>query len=216
MEEVDKLYSYIIKHDTGFAPNPFFGFCTLACCKPSIRRVIGRSFDPSRSIWVVGISPKSRENRLIYAMRVTEVLTFERYYRDKRFALKRPQFRSGVVCKCGDNIYKPLKNGSYFQLRSTHSHRDGSEDAAKKLTDVGKGRYVLISSHFWYFGRDALILPTDLRYIASVGRGHRSKFERPLLKVFGEFISRQNMGVRAPPTNWPDDDISWVTAVSQR
>jgi hypothetical protein len=216
VEEVDRLYSYIIKHDTGFAPNPFFGFCTLACCKPSIRRIIGRSFDPSRSIWVAGISPKSRDNRLVYAARVTEVLTFERYYRDKRFKLKRPQYRSGVVRKCGDNIYKPLKNGSYLQLRSTHSHRDGSENVMNKLKDVENGRYVLISSHFWYFGRDAIMLPTDLRYIASVGRGHRSKFERSLLKAFGEFISRQNKGVHAPPTNWPYDDISWATAVSQR
>ncbi len=86
----------------------------------------------------------------------------------------------------------------------------------KKLKDVENGRYVLISSHFWYFGRDAIMLPTDLRHIASVGRGHRSKFERPLLNVFGEFISRQNKGVHAPPTIWPDDDISWTTAASKR
>ena len=32
------LYSYTVAADTGFAPNPFHGFCTLACCKPGIRR----------------------------------------------------------------------------------------------------------------------------------------------------------------------------------
>lgn len=32
------VYSYIVTHDTGFAPNPFHGVLTLACCKPAIRR----------------------------------------------------------------------------------------------------------------------------------------------------------------------------------
>jgi len=32
-----RLYLYVIEHDKGFAPNPFFGACTLAACKPQIR-----------------------------------------------------------------------------------------------------------------------------------------------------------------------------------
>ena len=33
-----KIYSYIVKRDYGFAPNPFYGYCTLATCKPVIRK----------------------------------------------------------------------------------------------------------------------------------------------------------------------------------
>ena len=33
-----KLYSYIVAVDSGFAPNPFHGFCTIATCKPRIRK----------------------------------------------------------------------------------------------------------------------------------------------------------------------------------
>ena len=33
-----KLYSYIVARDFGFAPNPFYGFCTLATCKPKIAK----------------------------------------------------------------------------------------------------------------------------------------------------------------------------------
>ena len=33
-----KLMAYIVRHDSGFSPNPFGGVCTLACCKPAIRR----------------------------------------------------------------------------------------------------------------------------------------------------------------------------------
>ena len=36
MEEI-RLFSYKMTHDTGFAPNPFGGFMTLATCKPKIR-----------------------------------------------------------------------------------------------------------------------------------------------------------------------------------
>lgn len=32
------IYVYTMTSDTGFAPKPFGGLCTLACCKPQIRR----------------------------------------------------------------------------------------------------------------------------------------------------------------------------------
>jgi hypothetical protein len=32
-----RLFAYKMTHDTGFAPNPFHGACTLATCKPQIR-----------------------------------------------------------------------------------------------------------------------------------------------------------------------------------
>ena len=31
------VFVYVVARDFGFAPNPFHGFCTLACCKPKIR-----------------------------------------------------------------------------------------------------------------------------------------------------------------------------------
>ena len=34
-----KFYSYVIPRDYGFAPNPYFGYCTLADCKPGIRKM---------------------------------------------------------------------------------------------------------------------------------------------------------------------------------
>ena len=32
------VYEYVMTSDSGFAPNPFHGTCTLACCKPRIRK----------------------------------------------------------------------------------------------------------------------------------------------------------------------------------
>ena len=38
-----RLFSYVVRYDYGFAPNPFEGCCTIATCKPQIRRAaLGR------------------------------------------------------------------------------------------------------------------------------------------------------------------------------
>jgi len=101
-----KLYSYIVNHDTGFSPNPFWGYCTLADCKPTIRRTA------EVGDWIVGLSPKATGNRVIFAMEVEEIIKFEQYYRDKRFTYKIPDYTKGeVIYKTGDNIYKPLGIG---------------------------------------------------------------------------------------------------------
>lgn len=49
-----RLYSYVVKHDTGFAPNPFFGYCTVACCKSEIR------LKAEKGHWIVGLTPKAK------------------------------------------------------------------------------------------------------------------------------------------------------------
>lgn len=48
-----RVFTYVLDHDTGFAPNPFHGWCTLAGCKPVIRRT-ARIDD-----WIVGMTPRT-------------------------------------------------------------------------------------------------------------------------------------------------------------
>ncbi len=43
-----KIYSYVVRYDSGFAPNPFGDYCSLATCKPRIRKSI------HKDDWVVG------------------------------------------------------------------------------------------------------------------------------------------------------------------
>src|SRR6266446_9096276 len=96
-----KLYSYVVARDYGFAPNPFFGVCTLATCKPRIRSVaqIGD--------WVIGTGSKTRkrEKHLVCAMRVTGAMTFNQYWSDPRFQAKQPNLRGSKKQAFGDNIY---------------------------------------------------------------------------------------------------------------
>lgn len=81
-----RIYSYVVRYDSGFAPNPFYSYCTLATCKPSIRR------SANVGDWVVGSGSNSRSVRrgghLVYAMRVTDAMTFDQYSIDPRFESK--------------------------------------------------------------------------------------------------------------------------------
>ncbi len=199
-----KLYSYVVRHDTGFSPNPFWGYCTLADCKPAIRRT-ARVGD-----WIVGLSRKADGNRIIFAMQVEEIIPYYRYYRDRRFKVKIPDHtKEMVVYKCGDNIYKPLPDGNFKQLQSMHSNGI-NENPETKAQDLG-GKNVLISKTFYYFGSRALDLPKVLDKLR-VGRAHKNRFSSDIISAFIDFITHQTVGLNAPPTSWPLNDDSWKRA----
>jgi Nucleotide modification associated domain 2 len=75
------LFTYTIPIDDGAAPNPFRAMCSLAICKPGIRRT-ARKGD-----WVAGLGSKNTQRsgdlsgRLVYAMHVDDVLSLEEYDR---------------------------------------------------------------------------------------------------------------------------------------
>jgi hypothetical protein len=209
-----KLHSYIVVHDTGFSPNPFWGYCTLACCKPVIRRTA------NVGDWVAGLSSKAEGNRLIYAMQIEEILTHEAYYRDSRFTAKIPAHSTGrIVHKCGDNIYKPLPDGGFQQLRSMHSNGE-DEDPQAKDYDLG-GKNVLISRTFYYFGSHSPRLPGALLALQG-GRGHKNRFSDPVISEFMQFLAGYRTGVHGNPTGWQADGdcreegSCWGTADSGR
>jgi hypothetical protein len=198
-----RLFSYIVTHDTGFAPNPFWGYCTVVNCKPAIRRIA------KEGDWIVGLSPKVQGNKIIYAMEVQEILSFADYFCDKRFQSKKPDYsKNKIVFSRGDNIYEPLPNGDYRQLPSRHyNHKKKKEDLSKKKRDLG-GINVLISKKYYYFGSNAIGLSKEFNEL-KVGRGHKSKFPEELVVKFISFISGFKKGIHAPPAKWKAEDNSW-------
>jgi hypothetical protein len=189
-----KLYSYIVTHDTGFSPNPYWGYCTLACCKPIIRR------NANIGDWMVGISTKSKGHRLIYAMEVNEILPFEQYHKDPRFKDKIPDFKNpNKLYRFGDNIYKPLPNGEFKQLPSMHSS-GALENYITKQTDLN-GKNVLVSTNFWYFGSEAIALPNQFHDLIA-GRGYKCRFPEELVKQFLSCLqlTPKPKSILSPPT----------------
>jgi hypothetical protein len=179
-----KLFSYIITSDSGFAPNPFFGFCTLATCKPRIRSA-ARAGD-----WIAGFGSARTvgPGRLVYAMQVAEVLSFVKYDRDPRFQRKKPRLNGTAQERCGDNIYYRGASGEWRQRRNqNHGPRQFDKD-------VGRGRQVLVGRRFYYFGSNARPVPPRFRLLVPTGRGHRSRFRG---NVVDEFI--RWLGYKFPP-----------------
>jgi hypothetical protein len=164
-----RLLSYVVARDYGFAPNPFFGRCTLATCKPDLRRTarIGE--------WIVGIGSTRYKlaGKLVYAMQVGEALPFEQYWTDPRFALKRPNLRSGLQHAFGDNIYRRnAANKRWIQADSHHSLPNGKPHLKNIENDTSTNR-VLVASWFVYLGRAAVPIPARVRkHLCGQRRGH--------------------------------------------
>ena len=188
------LYSYTVAVDAGFAPNPFHRCCTLACCKPGIRRTA------QQGDYVVGLGPKHLGNRVVYAMLITETLGFDDYWHDKRFRIKRPDMKAGGEKAVGDNIYHRGKGGEWQQEWSCHSHEGGQQDWELTYKDIG-GEKVLIGRDFIYWGSDGPPLPRNLKDLI-IGRAHRSKSNEKLIPDFIEwFEGQRERGCLGLPTN---------------
>jgi hypothetical protein len=192
-----KLISYCLPTDDGAAPNPFWDVCTLAICKPVIRRVTAAVGD-----WVVGVGSKnvlyqkdeSYINRLIYAMKVTKIMSLKEYddYAKAELPGKLPDSPpSDAMREVGDCIYDFSNGGVPVQRKSVHH-------SYNVPTDLG-GKNVLLSNHFYYFGRDAIEIPAHLQTIVIQHQGHKFKPNEPIKDKFIEWISGYTEGVNALP-----------------
>lgn len=155
------LLSYVVRYDSGFAPNPFYGHCTLATCKPGIRK------SANVGDWIVGTGSAAqkvkRGDYLVHAMRVTETIDFRSYWADPRFKRKRPMRQGSRHQSCGDNIYRRSEDETHWlQLPSFHSHPAEAIRSRHITRDTSVDR-VLVSSDFFYFGGEGPILPEELR-----------------------------------------------------
>jgi len=172
-----KLYSYVVKHDDGFAPNPFWGYCTLACCKPKIRK------SAQVGDWVVGTGAVKNTGRdkLIFAMKVTEKLTFAQYSKDNRFKNKIPS--SGRNELLGDNIYYQDKDEKWIQRKALFHQTD--KERGRDLS----GKYVLVSDHYCYFGKKAIATPEEFKAVIKKGPNHKCNFDSNFVDSFIRWLS---------------------------
>lgn len=200
------VFSYVVRYDSGFVPNPFYGYSTLATCKPDIRG------SASVGDWVVGSGSNDRSVRrggyLVHAMRITEILTFDAYASDPRFEPKKPYRTGSRKQSCGDNIYFRADPASPWQQRdSFHSRPDGQANPDHIRRDTGVNR-VLVSKDYVYFGGEGPLFPDDLisfdgRQICKKGIG-RSRFDdqQAFESLEGWIRSLGVRGYQGAPYEW--------------
>lgn len=198
-----RLFSYVVARDYGFAPNPFFGVCTLATCKPRVRKAA------AIGDWVIGTGSKTKggDGTLVYAMRVTEVMTFNEYWADPRFRRKRPNLSGSLKQAFGDNIYSKDEHGQWHQLDSHHSYRGGAPNPHNIRNDTQTDR-VLIGAEYAYWGGSGPEIDARFRnydgHDICAGRNHRSNFPPGLADDFvAWFHSLDAHGYLGDPLDWP-------------
>jgi len=175
------LYTYCIPYDDGAAPNPFWGVCTLAICKPAIRRTA------DKGDWVVGTGSRNSpmgdiSNQVVYAMEVTEVLTTAEYdtWSRKSCPNKIPDWKNS-------DIRRRLGDAIYDYSVSPPRQRQGVHNSGNIETDLS-GKNVLLSKKFYYFGNVPQPLPQDLQEIVKQGQGHRVRLNQPYVGTFLKWI----------------------------
>lgn len=197
-----RLFSYVVARDYGFAPNPFFASCTLATCKPIIRRIA------EVGDWVVGTgsATKGKTGHLVFAMRVSEAMTYNEYFSDARYERKKPNLRGSIKQAFGDNIYNKNKAGRWDQLDSHHSYTSGAPNPHNIRNDTQTDR-VLLSDVFAYFGGVGPEIPKSLRnyggFDVCARRNHKSRFPEKMVEEFILWIQSLRLkGYVGAPADW--------------
>lgn len=183
-------------HDEGFAPNPFFGFLSLATCKPQIRNIA------QPGDWIAGWGSRylcgrgRNQESLVYLAQVKEVITMADYWMvhpEKRVP-KAYLGRTDEPQCLGDNIYQPNgQNGYIQQLNNNHYIYDAPRDLRSKN--------VIICDTFYYFpvvkdnGKVISDLSLDIedaiRLVNNMSVGLRYSYDEAKNKDLIEFAKKE-------------------------
>lgn len=195
-----KLHSYVIEHDLGFAPNPFFGLCTLACCKPDIRK----QAEVGHLVMGTGSANVGRQGYLTYWMRVDEIIDFDHFWEDPRFVLKKPAMRGSAMQRHGDNIYhRNPETGEWCWVDSFHSEPGGQKSASNLKRDTGRTDRVLIGHEFAYWGAAGPKIPDELGDFVVKRQGWKCNFAPDRLAAMLAWLDAQpERGYLAEPADW--------------
>jgi len=192
------LYSYVVARDYGFAPNPFFGICTLATCKPRIRSAA------KVDDWIIGTGSAAYGlvGRLVYVMKIDEILDYSAYWADPRFGNKKPNLQGSLKQAFGDNIYRwDDENNHWIQENSHHSQKDGTPNYANVAHDT-QAVNVLIGRDFVYWGRTGPRLPAQFHRVCA-SRGHKSRFSKEFEEsLVGWIRSLRTRGFAGDPSDF--------------
>ncbi|MEI7995930.1 MAG: hypothetical protein WCH01_13620 [Methylococcaceae bacterium] len=204
----ERLFTYKVAHDGGSAPNPYNGVCTLAICKPVIRRV-AKVGDV-----IVGLGHGVDERRLVYCMVVEEnPIEWADYIQKCKCGMLPKEKVPRNDKDPGDCIWEHADPNKQQKVRASWSGH--IEDDYE--TDVRNGKRVIFSTTYWYFGcgdKFKFELPYDLVNIIP-GRGHRSNGNNNFRDRFVEFFNQRldelkisKLGIMGTPEHNAPDQLN--------
>ncbi|MGJ0319156.1 hypothetical protein NG767_10480 [Aliarcobacter cryaerophilus] len=184
-----KYLFYKMTHDSGFAPNPFGKYLTLAACTPNHSKSRIDVGD-----YIIGVESKSLasqrhninlekevEQSIIYIAKINEIKTLNEYFHDKRFDYKKVKHDSTWKEKMGDNVYycekqvwkwirghqhdwekEKQKEEQFFHIdKLEYIFRHRYKNGYDSLIQDINGDRVFISEDFMYFGDFCLELKKE-------------------------------------------------------
>ena len=179
-----------MKYDSGLAPNPYWGFCTLALCTPNRQGVKLLPGD-----WIIGTQSRVLGNKLVYAMKIAEEkLHFDRYFNDQRFQSKKPMLTGDWKCRCGDNIYFLGDDKNWQQVPVLY------HNTSEEIVGDTNNPYVYIACEYYYFGEDAVEIPPELEELIRDRQGCKCDHDKRLMANFIRWLQRDyEQGIHGLP-----------------
>ncbi len=191
-----KYCFYKMTVDSGLAPNPFYGCCTLALCTPNHMSanlepgdvIVGFESDRLRNYRLSKKGEnRTSKNALIYYMVIDEILSLDTYFNDPRFRNKKPEPNSRSLKKhMGDNAYFRDSNGDWRWILGHGHNTDKSRKRSKTINQDLKGNRVFIANEYFYFGDKAIPFPRW--YKTHVPSNQGIKYCRKPLPGFDRYV----------------------------
>jgi hypothetical protein len=160
-----RIWRYVVAVDAGIAPCPYHRMLTLCICKPRIRKN-ARAGD-----LVIGFAPKRYGHHLVvWAGRVDEKVPMGEYWRGHS---KRP-----------DAIYQLQGHDPDGREILWHDGGELHQDVDAIARDK-RGKNTLIFRPYWYWGRNAQHIPSNLQdlvyhYVGQTTKGVEPRHLRAL------------------------------------
>jgi len=172
----------------------------LACCKPRIRKYakIGDL--------IVGTGAKkpARQGYLIYWMKVEKIITFDQYWRQARYTIKKAEMGGSAIQRYGDNIYRHDDDtGQWVQSDSFHSLPGGIVSVGNLTRDTGITDRILLGTEFAYWGGSGPKVPADLHDFVVATQGHKCRFKPDRIDAFMAWLSTH------PERGYVDEPADW-------
>lgn len=143
-----KMKVYRQTYDFGFAPNPFFGFCSLATCRGDFRRTM------NVGDWLMGQggSELKWDGKVIFLMLIEKKVSFEEYWHNPIYNDKKPNLWGSIKQWYGDNIYEPIVESpdplnpeDWYQHYSRHRGLETENEHLKHKVKDLKVRFIALN-----------------------------------------------------------------------